>query len=68
MEGVDVVRTPDYHDLYQVLEYNESFIRLHLPYDKVIVAVLYDRLASLSNQGSVSQFLVHEKVTSTTKS
>ena len=54
-------RTRDYHDLYQVSEYLESFIRSDLLYDKVIIAVLYGRLASLSNQGSVSRFFSRRK-------
>ena len=45
-----------YHDLYQVLDHLESFVWPVLLYNKVIVAVLYDHLASLSNEESVSHF------------
>ena len=43
-------RTRYYYDLYQELEYLESSIRPELLYNEVMVAVLHDRLASLSNQ------------------
>ena len=58
-------RTRDYYNQYQVLEYLQSFIPpvLLLLYNKVTVAVLYDGLASLSNQESVSRFFLPIKRT-----